>query len=335
MKFSKLLPVLIPVVLLSLTSCKQSKEYKVIDGFTQGTTYHIVYEYASADSLNNIVDSILVAIDNSLSVYNNKSIISAVNRNEEVALDTLFINVFNRSVEITKISNGAFDISAAPFFDIWGFGFKNKESVTDQKLDSIKAFTGMDKIKIENGKVVKTDPRVTINVNAIAQGYTADVIAQEFDRRGIENYLVEIGGEIMCKGKNSRGELWTIAIDKPVDGNNIPGQDVQDIVELTVRGLATSGNYRKYYEENGEKFSHTIDPSTGKPVKHNLLSATVIAKDAMTADAMATVLMVVGLDKAKEILAADATMDAYLVYSEQGVFKVYKTEGVQIRQTKK
>jgi len=170
------------------------------------------------------VDSILVAIDNSLSVYNNKSIISAVNRNEEVALDTLFINVFNRSVEITKISNGAFDISAAPFFDIWGFGFKNKESVTDQKLDSIKAFTGMDKIKIENGKIVKTDPRVTINVNAIAQGYTADVIAQEFDRRGIENYLVEIGGEIMCKGKNSRGELWTIAIDKPVDGNNIPGK---------------------------------------------------------------------------------------------------------------
>jgi thiamine biosynthesis lipoprotein len=188
----------------------------------------------------------------------------------------------------------------------------------------------MDKVKIENGVLVKRDKRLSLNANAIAQGYSSDVIAGEFDKLGIKNYLIEVGGEIYCKGVNSKGKNWTIGIDKPIDGNMIKGENLQDILSLTGKGLATSGNYRKFYEEGGEKYSHTIDPKTGYPVKHSLLSATVIADDAMTADALATFFMVVGLDKTKEFLGKNTGIDAYLVYADGEKFKVYKTKGVNI-----
>jgi len=187
----------------------------------------------------------------------------------------------------------------------------------------------MDKVKIENGKLVKSDPRVSLNANAIAQGYTSDVIAREFDKMGISNYMIEVGGEIYCKGVNAKGKEWTVGIDKPIEGNVVPGSDLQEVLSISGKGLATSGNYRKYYEENGKKYSHTIDPKTGYPVVHSLLSATLIANDAMTADALATFFMVVGLEKAQEYLAANPDIDAYLVYSQDGKFAVYKTKGIK------
>lgn len=198
-------------------------------------------------------------------------------------------------------------------------------------IDSLMQFIGMDKVKIENGKVIKANPGIQLNFNAIAQGYTSDVIAREFDKRGINNYLVEIGGEIFCKGKNSKGELWSIGIDRPEEGNFVAGEYLEGVVLLSGRGLATSGNYRKFTEENGEKYSHTIDPRTGYPVKNKLLSATVIAPDAMTADGLATYFMVVGLEEAKEFLAAHKEIDAYLIYSDSGMFKEYSTPGVQLK----
>lgn len=310
--------------------CTKGMEYKTIDGFAQGTTFHIAYSPDIPDSLENFVNEILNRIDTSLSVYNDSSIISKLNRGESVEMDSLFINVFNRSKEIYEISNGAFDISGAPLFDAWGFGFKNRIHVTQRDIDSILTFVGMDKVKIENGVLVKRDKRLSLNANAIAQGYSSDVIAGEFDKLGIKNYLIEVGGEIYCKGVNSKGKNWTIGIDKPIDGNMIKGENLQDILSLTGKGLATSGNYRKFYEEGGEKYSHTIDPKTGYPVKHSLLSATVIADDAMTADALATFFMVVGLDKTKEFLGKNTDIDAYLVYADGEKFKVYKTKGVNI-----
>jgi len=316
-------------LLLLISGCVNKLEYKTIDGFTQGTTYHIVYSTDSPDSLNGVVDKALADIDNSLSVYNDSSIISRINRGEDISPDSLFIVVFNRSAEIFKISKGAFDISGAPMFDVWGFGFKNKEKVNQSDIDSIKQFVGMDKVKIENGKVVKADPRLSLNANAIAQGYTSDVIAREFDKLGIMNYMIEVGGEIFCKGQNSKGTEWSVGIDKPIEGNVIPGEELQEILSLSGKGLATSGNYRKFYEEDGKKYAHTIDPRTGYPVTHSLLSATVIAVDAMTADALATYFMVVGLDEAKAYLAANPDVDAYLVYSEGGRFQVYKTNGIK------
>jgi len=314
---------------LLISGCTKKVEYRTIDGFTQGTTYHIAYSADIPDSLNAVVDKILTDIDNSLSVYNDSSVISNVNRGVDIPLDSLFIEVFNKSVEIYNISKGAFDISGAPMFDVWGFGFKNREKVTQDDIDSIKQFVGMDKVRIENGKVVKSDSRLTLNANAIAQGYTSDVIAGAFDKLGIMNYMIEVGGEIFCKGHNSKGTEWSVGIDKPIEGNVIPGEDLQEILSLSGKGLATSGNYRKFYEEDGKKYAHTIDPRTGYPVTHSLLSATVVANDAMTADALATYFMVVGLDEAKAYLDSNPDVDAYLVYSESGKFQVYKTDGIK------
>ncbi len=334
MKFTNTLKIFLSAALfalLFLTSCNKKTDYKTMDGFTEGTTYHIVYSHSGGDTLNSLVEELLTKVDNSMSVYNKESIISKLNRNEEVTIDTLFINVFNRSREFYDISGGSFDISAAPLFDIWGFGAKERKEVTQQMVDSVREFIGMDKVKLENGILKKSDPRVTLNMNAIAKGYTSDVVAEAFDRRGIKNYLIEIGGEIFCRGVNPKGKEWSVAIDKPIEGNMIQGEQVQDILSLSNRGLATSGNYRKFFKENGKTYSHTIDPKTGFPARQSLLSATIIAKDAMTADAYATYFMVVGLDKAKEILAADPDIDGYLVYSENGEFRVFSTPGVEIR----
>lgn len=334
MNFRKTLKFFFPAVisiLLFMTSCSKKNEYKTIDGFAQGTTYHIVYSYKGGDTLNSLVTTILERIDSSVSVYKQESIISRINRNEETVPDSLFINVFNRSREFYDLSGGSFDISAAPLFDVWGFGAKEKKEVTQQMVDSILAFVGMDKVWIENGVVKKSDPRVTLNMNAIAQGYTSDVIAAEFEKRGVENYLIEVGGEIFCKGLNPKGKEWSVAIDKPVEGNMIQGEQIQDILNLSGRGLATSGNYRKFFKEGDKVYSHTINPKTGFPAKQNLLSATIIAKDAMTADAYATYFMVVGLDKAKEILASNPDIDAYLVYGENGEFRVFSTPGIETR----
>lgn len=331
MNYCKITSKIVALFFISLliSGCAKKLEYKTIDGFTQGTTYHIVYSTDSPDSLNGIVDKVLADIDNSLSVYNDSSVISRINRGEDIQPDSLFIVVFNRSAEIYNLSKGAFDISGAPMFDVWGFGFKNKEKVTQKDIDSIKQFVGMDKVKIENGKVVKADPRLSLNANAIAQGYTSDVIAREFDKLGIMNYMIEVGGEIFCKGVNPKGVEWSVGIDKPIEGNVIPGEDLQEILSLSGKGLATSGNYRKFYEEDGKKYAHTIDPRTGFPVTHSLLSATVVAADAMTADALATYFMVVGLEEAKAYLAANTDVDAYLVYSEGEKFQVYKTSGIK------
>lgn len=331
MNYYKITSKILALLSLSLliSGCGNKLEYKTIDGFTQGTTYHIVYSTDSPDSLNGVVDKALTDIDNSLSVYNDSSIISRINRGDDIQPDSLFIVVFNRSAEIYNLTKGAFDISGAPMFDVWGFGFKNKEKVTQKDIDSIKQFVGMDKVKIENGKVVKADPRLSLNANAIAQGYTSDVIAREFDKLGIMNYMIEVGGEIFCKGVNPKGVEWSVGIDKPIEGNVIPGEDLQEILSLSGKGLATSGNYRKFYEEDGKKYAHTIDPRTGYPVTHSLLSATVVAADAMTADALATYFMVVGLEEAKAYLAANTDVDAYLVYSEGEKFQVYKTSGIK------
>jgi thiamine biosynthesis lipoprotein len=333
MKNTKLLICVIAgaTALSTLFSCSHGKIYKSADGFTQGTTYHIIYEYDRADSLNGLIDSLLTAIDNSMSVYNPNSLISSFNNGNDIVPDSLFAEVFRKSAEITKISKGAFDVSGGPLFDAWGFGSKEKRVCTKETVDSLLKLVGMDKVAFENGKIVRRVPGVELNFNAIAQGYTSDVIARAFDRLGIQNYLIEVGGEIYCKGKSSRGDMWSVGIDKPVEGNEIPGEDLESVLQLSDKGLATSGNYRKFIEENGEKYSHTIDPRTGYPVKNTLLSATVVAKDAMTADALATYFMVVGMEETKEFLSSNKDIDAFLVYSEGGVFKTYKTPGIKLK----
>ncbi len=324
--------VLLPAIVILLNiSCAKRAEYLTLEGFTQGTTYHIVYSPDISGSPANEVENLLHRIDSLMSVYNPSSLISAINRNEDVVPDTLFIEVFNRSREIFELSGGAFDITGAPLFDVWGFGLKRRDSVTPQMIDSILNFVGMDKVELFGEKLIKKDQRITLNMNAIAQGFTSDFIAREFDNLGVKNYLVEVGGEIFCKGVNSKGKLWRVGIDKPIEGNIIPGEELQEVLEISGKGLATSGNYRKFYEENGVKYSHTIDPRTGYPVRHSLLSATVVAKDAMTADAIATFFMVAGLEESTKFLNSNPAIDAYLVFSKGEGFGVYKTAGIKVR----
>ena len=313
-----------------LLSCNFSAQhYKTVDGFALGTSYHIIYCDEQHRDFQPMIDSLLTAFEKSLSIYDTTSIIAKVNRNETVVVDDFFVTVFNRSREVYNASDGAFDISASPLFNAWGFGFKHKEKVTPHTIDSIQKFIGMDKVWLEGRRVVKADPRVSLSMNAVAKGYSSDVVAAWLEAKGITNYLVEIGGEICCAGKNKQGELWTVAIDKPEDGNMVSGENIQAIVQFTNRSMATSGNYRKYYIEGGQKYAHTINPKTGYPVTHTLLSATVFAADCMTADAYATVLMVLGVDEAKKFLNKHPELDAYLIYEENGTMQAWCTPAVQ------
>ena len=306
-------------------------QYVKTGGFIQGTTYHITYESKAGKNLQPEFDSLLAAIDGSLSIYLPTSVISRINQNDPaVEADEKFIAVFNKSAEVWKETGGAFDITVAPLVNAWGFGF-TASSVTDSiTIDSLLQYVGMDKVSLSGKKVNKAHPNITLDMNAIAQGYSVDLVSEYLESLGIKNYMVEIGGEVRTRGRNDKGNLWRIGIDKPLEGNMIPGSDLQVILQLNKRSLATSGNYRKYYEKNGIKYSHTINPATGYPAMSNLLSATIIADDCMTADAYATACMVFGLDRSIDFLGRHTFLEAYLIYSdEKGEFKVYHTPGFE------
>jgi thiamine biosynthesis lipoprotein len=319
---------IIATTLLSI-SCNEKQSYTRITGFAQGTTYAITYE--GSDMLKPEVEALLARFDSSLSIYNRASIISKVNNNEEVELDSFFIRCFELAQKVTAQTNGAFDMSAAPLFQAWGFGSQRQTAApTARQVDSLKTFCGMDKFFIENNRVVKTDPRARLNANAIAKGYAVDVVSQFLESKGKRSYLVEIGGEIFCRGVNQKGASWTVGIDRPTDGNFTPGNDLQAMVRLSGRGLATSGNYRNFYLHEGKKEAHTIHPKTGYPACHNLLGATVMANSGGEADAFATAFMVMGLDSAKSLLQRRPELDAYLVYAaENGEFKSCATDGFE------
>ena len=322
--------------LLLLCSCEKSGRYVRIEGFAQGGTYHVIcspVRGVGQQALRAAIDSRLQAIDFSLSGYNKGSLLSRLNAGEDLPLDSLFIECFTISKAVWAETDGAFDPSAAPLFDLWGFGFTNKERVTDRAVDSVRAFVGMDRLRLETREdgthLVREDPRMRLNFNAVAQGYSCDVVARYLDSLGCRAYLVDIGREIICKGLNESGTAWRIGLDKPTDGNMEEGRDLQAILEVSDCGIVTSGNYRKFYIENGQKYAHTIDPKTGRPVSHNLLSATVVAKDAATADAYATWLMVVGVDKARAILSGRPDLEALLVYEEDGQMRTYQTDKIK------
>ncbi len=319
--------------LLITTACnlKDNKGvYVKIAGFAQGTSYHITYEMPDTVNLKTQVDSILDAFDGSLSTYDSLSLISRINRNEPVLTDSLFNAVFEKSDEVFETSEGLFDITVMPLVNAWGFGPGARESVDSASIDSILQFVGMRKVRLENYRVIKADPRVQLDVNALAQGYSVDIVSAYLERLGSENYMVEIGGEIRAHGLSPSGKNWRIGIDKPEFGNMMPGDELEAILELNNKSLATSGNYRKYYEENGVKYTHSIDPKTGYPAKQSLLSATVIAGDCITADAYATVFMVGGLEKSKEILNLHPELEAFLIYGDDtGVYQLYITPGMK------
>jgi thiamine biosynthesis lipoprotein len=303
----------------------KDKEYQHRDGFIFGTVYSVTYSNPESKDLSAAITRALDDVNNSLSMFNKQSTIAKVNNNEVVQLDSLFLTVWNVGQEVSRSTDGAFDMTVAPLVDLWGFGLKNREIVTDAEVDSLRQYVGYDLVQLEDGLLRKTYPQMRIDAGAIAKGYACDVVADTLEAYGCTDFCIEIGGELVVKGLNSKGVNWHIAINKPVEDSTCVNSEIQEVVELTNCGMATSGNYRNYYELDGKRYSHTIDPRSGYPVRHNLLSATIVAPDCITADAWATACMVAGLDKAKEWIEANDDLKGYLIYEENGEILTWRS----------
>jgi thiamine biosynthesis lipoprotein len=317
------------VLLISLfISCGKQKQYYLSQGNVFHTSYHIKYEYT--EPLDEKIIDELNKFDLSLNPFNKQSVIYKVNYNKNVEVDDFFINVFLKAREVSEKSNGAFDITCAPFINLWGFGFNKMDSITPQLVDSLKKYVGYEKIRLNGRKIEKDDPNIIINASAIAKGYSSDVIAQLLESHGIVNYMVEIGGEIRMKGKNPNQACWKIELTKPIDDNTGTLSERQEVVQICEGALATSGNYRNYYIKDGKKYTHTIDPRTGYPAEQNILSATVIAPDCITADAYATAFMTMGLEKASQLGNSLSELAYYFVYrDDEGNHQVKYSKNMQ------
>jgi thiamine biosynthesis lipoprotein len=296
-------------------------------GIIHGAPYLIVYESPEGKDMQSEIDTLLKEYNMIFSVYEKNSVISKVNNNEEVTLTPEFIACFNKAMEISQISDGAFDITCGPMVNAWGFGPEEKKKMTPERVDSLKLLTGYQKVKIENGKVIKENPNMKLDMNALCDGYFCDLICEFLQQKGCKNYMTEIGGEVKARGKNEKGNIWTIGINKPVDENVFVNNEIQAKVHIENKALATSGNYRNFYIEDGKKYAHTIDPKTGYPVQHSLLSATVITDYGMTADGFATTFMVLGLEKSIELSKQMPEMEVYFIYADEtGNNQVYMSE---------
>jgi thiamine biosynthesis lipoprotein len=322
-------------ILFFSVACKQKGQYISNEGFIYGTVYHVTYESPNGRGLQEEMEAVMNELGNSMSTFIPTSTISKINKNEDTALDEYFLAIFDKAQEVSEITDGAFDITVAPMVNVWGFGFKNKEQVTPELIDSLKNIVGYKKVKVENGQFVKEHPSTMLDCSAIAKGFACDMVGEFLREKGCKNYMVEIGGEVVAKGKNEKGNYWAIGISNPNENEFFGNQQLKAIVQLKDRALATSGNYRNFYVEDGVKYAHTIDPKTGYPVQHSLLSTTVLADDCMTADAFATAFMVSGLEKSIEIAEADQDIEVYFIYSdEEGNFKTYISPGFKEMLTK-
>lgn len=291
--------------------------YRVNRGIVFGTTYKIAYQ-SDADLQSEIQEEFR-RFDLSLSPFNERSVISRINNNDStVVADDWFITVFNKSKEVFEQSGGAFDPTVSPLINLWGFGFKKRADVTPERVDSLLPLVGMDKIVLKNGRITKADPRMTLDFSAIAKGFSSDVIGALLQKNGVKNYMVEVGGEVVTSGLNSKGLSWHIGINLPEDTAQVNSFQYKEVVCLSGKAMATSGNYRNFYYKDGKRIAHTIDPKSGYPIEHSLLSASVVADDCMTADAFATVFMVLGLERSLQLANGLPYIDAYFIYDKNG-----------------
>ena len=310
-----------------LASCNQGPQKMVLQGEAQGSYYAITYFDEQGRNFQQEIDSIFHAVDVSVNLWVDMSVISKVNRNEEVKLDSIFVDNFRIAQEAANLSDGYFDPTISPIVAAWGFSYKHGDTITPQLIDSLKQLVDYRNISIEEGKVVKANPAMTLDFNAIAQGYTSDLIASFLDSRGIKNYLVDTGGEIMARGEKPNGQPWIVGIEKPAD-NWDSEQVVHTRIALRDKGLVTSGSTRKYVERNGKGYSHCIDPKTGYPVEHNVLSVTVLAENSVWADALASICMVMGLEKSLPLIESMDGVEAYYIYvNEQNALETFATDG--------
>ena len=325
---------LLIIGVMVLVSCAKQPKKMVLQGLAQGSYYAVTYFDEDGRNFQREIDSIFHAVDLSVNLWVDSSVISKVNRNEEVALDKIFIDNFNIAQEAARLSDGYFDPTVSPIVAAWGFSYKTGDSITPQLVDSLKQLVDYKNIRIEDGKVVKANPNMKLDFNAIAQGYTSDLIASFLDSKGIKNYLVDTGGEIMARGEKPGGQPWIVGIEKPAE-NWDSEQVVQVRIALRDKGLVTSGSTRKYVERDGKRYSHCIDPKTGYPVEHNVLSATVLAENSVWADALASICMVMGLEKSLPLIESLDGVEAYYIFAnDQNELETFATEGFEKLLTK-
>ena len=308
-------------------SCSRQPQKITLQGLAQGSYYAITYYDEQNRNFQREIDSIFHAVDVSVNLWVDSSVISKVNRNEDVALDSIFIDNFRIAQEAARLSDGYFDPTISPIVAAWGFSYKNGDSITPQLIDSLKQLVDYRKICIESGKIVKENPAMTLDFNAIAQGYTSDLIARFLESRGIKNYLVDTGGEIMARGEKPNGQPWIVGIEKPAE-NWDSERVLQTRIALRDKGLVTSGSTRKYVERNGKRYSHCIDPKTGYPVEHNVLSVTVLAENSVWADALASICMVMGMERSLPLIESMDGVEAYyILVNDQNELETFATEG--------
>lgn len=325
-----LLPGITLFLIFAAASCTDVQKKVMFQGQTQGTYYAVTYFDAEGRNFQAQIDSILGAFDLSVSMWVPESVISRINRSDSLARpDDWFIDIFRRSQEIAAKTGGAFDCTVGPLVNAWGFGFKGKMNMDQAKVDSLLQYVGYQKVSLDNrGRIIRPEG-VRFDFNAIAQGYAVDVIGNYLASRGITNYLVDIGGEVLGKGRKPGGQPWLVGIEDPA-ADSLSDRTINTRVKLTDRALSTSGNYRKYYEENGIRYSHTIDPHTGYPVRHSLLSVSVLAGDCATADGYATAFMVMGFEQARGFVENQPDMEAFFILdSGSGTFQTYATKGMK------
>ncbi len=311
-----------------IVSSQRSIPYQHDEGFVFGTIYHVTYQ--SENNMKPAIEAEMKKVDQALSTFNKTSDISLVNQNKPVTLSKMFVDVFQLAQSISKETEGAFDITVAPLVNLWGFGFKQGQEPTKASLDSIRALVGWQKVSLANGRVEKSDPRIMLDCSAIAKGYGADVVANYLKSQGVKNFLVEIRGEIVSSGLSEKRVPWMIGVTKPTDDSLQTNKELQTVLNVNDLAMATSGNYRNFYYKDGKKYAHTVDPKTGRPVQHSLLSATVLAKDCATADAYATAFMVMGMEHAKLLLEKHPELMAYFIYDEgRGENKVWCSEAMK------
>ena len=301
---------------------QKNTPYQHDKGMIFGTVYHVTYQ--NSDNLNDQIVAELNKVDSSLSMFNKQSVITKVNDNQDIEVDQMFGDVFTLARTVSADTDGAFDITVAPLVNAWGFGFKSGNMPSRHTIDSLRTFVGYKRVEMHDNRIVKADPRVMRDCSAIAKGYGCDVVAELLRRKGIDNFMVEIGGEVVTSGISEKRVPWKIGVTKPSDDSLSVNNELQTVLNITDKAMATSGNYRNFYYKNGKKYAHTIDPATGYPVQHSLLSATVISDRCAKADAYATAFMVMGLEKAKKVLDRHRDLMAYLIYSDhKGEYKVW------------
>ena len=304
-------------------------KYQTSQGEIFGTTYHV--RYNSTQNLDKEIEQELFRVDTIFSLFKENSLLSRFNRGEDKGKgNTLFAEVIKLSLEISNETEGAFDITVAPLVNAWGFGFKNKQPLSNQQVDSLQKLVGYQHLSLNGKELTKDIPNLQIDCGAIAKGYAVDRIAKLLSDKGCQNYMVEIGGEVVVKGNNDKGEKWKIGINKPTQHALPTEEDLQTLLSLTNCGIATSGNYRNFYIKDGKKYAHSIDPKTGYPVQHSLLSATVISQSCAKSDALATAFMVMGLDKAKAFVETHKDIQVYFIYAdEKGNYQVWMSDGMK------